>query len=330
MKPFDLLTKEEKRIRLGKIAELALEKYDITVDKIEYLIEETNVFFKVRDSSGNLYALKIFQELSSKIEDNLAEVFLIDTIKKNSDIVVSEVVEAKTHEKIVIVDSKYTQIPKRVALYRWIEGEDFKGNESDDRYYKLGQLAAKLHLATKDITIPANLSPKKWDKVFYYRDEKPVYKEEHFQKYLDKEYHDIMDFIIPYLDEKLSEFYINSTPQLIHADLNPWNVRVYKDELRLLDFEEAMLAYPIHDLAILLFYYRYSQENDYEKVKNLIYDGYRSISALPKFSEYQLELLITARRVNFLNYILEVDDNPTEYINTNIQRVKSFIDKYIK
>ena len=41
-----------------------------------------------------------------------------------------------------------------------------------------------------------------------------------------------MDFIIPVIDKKLSELYKNDTPQLIHADLNPWNILIENEELK--------------------------------------------------------------------------------------------------
>jgi hypothetical protein len=61
----------------------------------------------------------------------------------------------------------------------------------------------------------------------------------------------------------------------------------------------------------------------------LVFEGYSSFKKLPDFSEYELELLIAARRVNFLNYVLLVDDEPKEYIQTSIARIQGFIEKYV-
>lgn len=330
MKQYSELTKLGKIRRLRKVVLLALEKYDIDVNKFEYLTEATNIFFKLTDKNGIRFAIKIFQEESSKIEDNLAEVYFIKQVQKNSDIIVPNVVKSKDNEYIISIDSKYTDITKRIAIYEWIEGYDLDGHESNERFYQLGQMCAKLHNATKSLTLPNNIHPKKWDKVFYYRDEKPVYKEKKYQQFLNDNYHKVMDFIIPYLNNKLNEFYDNVQPQLIHADLNPFNVKILKDEMRIIDFEEAMYGTPLQDFSIMLFYYRYDKNFNYEEVKKYFFDGYSSINQLPIFSEYDIELFINARTANFLNYALLIFDNPTEYVNRNIPRVEAFIEKYAK
>ncbi|WBW95614.1 phosphotransferase enzyme family protein [Oceanirhabdus sp. W0125-5] len=220
-------------------------------------------------------------------------------------------VYSNTGDGIITIESKYTSTIKRVALYKWIEGKDFHGCETAEWFYKLGILTAKLHEGTNKLNIPKNLSPKSWKEVFYYNGEVGVYKEEKYQKFLNEEYHKVMDFIIPYLNERLPQYYQTGESQLIHADLNPWNIKIYKNELRLLDFEEAMLGYPIHDFAIMLFYYRYDQNFNCNDVKRDYFEGYNSIRALPEFDEYDLELLMTARRVNFLNYVLQIHENPS-------------------
>lgn len=328
MKTYKDLTPIGKKRRLKKLASYALSFYDIKVDKLDFLAEETNIFYKVVTEDGTKYALKIFQEESSTIEDNLAEVFFINTVRDNSDITVPSVIPSKENKYVLTLETEYFDIPKRVAIYTWVEGKDFDGMENDKRFYRLGQITAELHNATKDTIFPKGISPKKWDKVFYYRGEEPVYKEQQYQNFLDDNYHRVMDFIIPYLDKKLSEYYIGAKPQLIHADLNPWNVKMYKGEMRIIDFEEAMYGMPVHDFAIMLFYYRYDKNFDYENIKKHFFAGYASIRQLPEFTEFDLELLMTARRVNFLNYVLEIDDDPKEYCEKRIKRVEEFMERY--
>jgi Ser/Thr protein kinase RdoA (MazF antagonist) len=329
MKKYDELTELGKKRRMHSVAKEAVKQYDIDVKSISYITEETNFFFKVTDYSGKKYALKICQEESSKIEDNLAEVFLIAQIAKNSDITVPEVLYSRDGKGIVWVEHDGFDLRKRVVMYNWLEGIEIDGREDDGYFVKLGEAMAKLHKATEDIAVPEEIKPKSWDKIFYYRDEVPVYKEARYQKFLTPEFHDVMDFIIPYLDGKLSGYYENASPQLIHADLNPYNMWTYKNEIRIMDFEEAMFAMPVHDIAIALFYYRYDDNFDYSKVYDLLIEGYINVKNLPCFMEYDTELLMTARRVNFLNYDLLVDDDPAEYIKRNLERVKEYIKKYV-
>ena len=329
MKKYDELTGPGKKRRMHGVAKEAVKQYDIDVKSISYITEATNIFFKVTDNSGKKYALKICQEESSKIEDNLTEVFLIEQVAKNSDVTVPEVLYSSAGNGVVWVEHDGFDLKKRIVMYNWLEGSEIDGREDESYFEKLGKAMAKLHKATEGIAIPDGIMPKKWDRIFYYRDEVPVYKEEKYQKFLTPEFHEVMDFIIPYLDEKLSGYYNNSSPQLIHADLNPYNMWTHKNEIRIMDFEEAMFAMPVHDFAIALFYYRYDDNFDYSMVYDLLIEGYSDVKDLPRFTEYDTELLMTARRVNFLNYDLLVDEAPAEYIKRNLERVNEYIKKYV-
>ena len=44
MKAYKNLTEIGKKRRLKKLAQIALKQYDINVEKLDYLIEETNIF----------------------------------------------------------------------------------------------------------------------------------------------------------------------------------------------------------------------------------------------------------------------------------------------
>ncbi len=328
MKPYDQLTPAGIKRRLKKVAELALDSYDLSIEELDYLVEETNVFFKATGSQGKKYALKVFQEESSTIEDNLAEVFFLQEIAGRTSIAIPKVVPAKNGDPVVFVDSKYTPVVKRVAIYTWLEGEDLDGKESPEWFRELGRTAARLHEATQDLPIPRNLQPKKWDKVFNYNGETAVYHEKKYDHHLPKGFRNLMDQVIPYMDKKLLSYYDAAVPQLIHADLNPWNVRIFEKEMRLLDFEEAMLGLPVHDLAIALFYYRHDPAFIYEEVKAAIFEGYEEVRPLPAFTDFDLEFFMAARRVNFMNYVLLIEDDPKAYLEKRMARAQEFVEVF--
>lgn len=328
MKPYSELTPKGIKRRLRKVIELALLEYDIEYNKIEYFIEETNIFYKVYGSDGTVYGLKICQDESSTIEDSLAEIFILNTVKNNSDIVIPTVIKSKSHKGVTIINSKYTDAPKRIIIYKWLDGLLFDGNETNELFYLLGQTMAKLHVATQGTQIPQNISPKKWDKIFYFTDEEIVYNKDEYMDKISVNARKLLDNIIPFLDKELAKYYTVNTPQLIHGDINPWNVLLHNEELCLIDFEDVAYGYPLHDLAIALFYYKYNKNFDYNTVKKNIFAGYSSIIDLPTFTEYDIDLLIVARRVNFINYIMVIDENPKQYIERSIKRVIDFIDMY--
>lgn len=312
------------------VVKLAVDRYDIQIHEIRFLAEETNILYKLTDVKGKNYLLKIFQEHSSTIEDNHMEVFVMDLVSRRSEISIPSIVTSKDGSSVQIIKVDEGSSPMRVIIYSWLEGEDLDGNENDERFIQLGEMTAQLHVATQSVKIPENFSPKRWDRIFYYKEDRSVYKNKEFQHFLSKEYHEIMDNMIPFLNNELLRYYQMNEEnlQFIHSDLNPWNVLVSGDIMHIIDFEDVLWGLPLHDIAISLYYYRYEEELNYENVKRLFFKGYEKIRPLPQFEEYDLDLLMTARRVNFLNFILIASDDPSSFIEKSLPRVKEFIHKY--
>ncbi len=311
--------------RFKKVAVLGLKEYDLNYDSIEFLTEETNVFFEVKGKDH--FVLKIFQEESSKLEDNLIEAFTLDQISNKTNIVVPTIIKSRNDQQIVFVESTDFDTVKRVAVYKYVEGKNFDGLETLPLFERLGEVTAIIHKASKTIVIPSHLEPKKWNQVFYYRDEEAVYHKKEYSKYFSDEDKALLDAFIKYLNKMLPKYYVEK-PFLIHADLNPWNIKLHNGEIRLLDFEEGIVGNAIHDIAIMLFYYRYDPNVNYNDIKKAYFEGYRKILDLEDLSDFDIELLIMARITNFINYDLLVDKDPLEYIQENIKKIKDFIKLY--
>lgn len=310
---------------LEDIVNKAMLLYSLTVNQTEFLIEETNIFYKLDTNEGQ-FVLKIFQEESSKLEDNLIEAHMLEYVSSHSTIMVPKMLASRQNKYIEFVEDQ-KGINRRVAIYLYLEGEDIDSNETDETFFDIGVLMADLHNCTKNIILPKELNPKRWDKVFYYRDEYAIYNEEKYDKYFTKEDRMLLDKVIPYVNMKLAHFYDRES-FLIHGDMNPWNIKLHKGTLRLFDFEEGMEGNEIHDLAIMLFYYRYDKNFNYEKVKKNVIAGYESIRNLPKFSDFDIDLLIIARTLNFINYVLIIHEDPTNYIKVRMDRVREFLLHY--
>lgn len=328
MKAYDQLTKVGVKRRLAKVVERALLDYEIEVEKIKFLEEATNFFYKVTTKNGDCFAAKVVMDDWLKIEDNRIEAFLLEHVKATTDIEVPVLMKNINKEPVTVVSSELTPEPKRVLVYEWFEGTDIDGNETDERFFEVGKLTAKLHTALEGVDLPKGIKAKKWDEVFYFRGETAVYKEEKYQEFLSEEYHQVMDLMIEHLNTELPKFYEKHDAFIIHGDLNPWNIKTNDERLIVFDFEDNLLGTPIQDIAIMLFYYWHDDKFDFEKVKSSFLKGYSSVRKVPDFDEYELELLMTARRVNFLNYILQVSENPKAYIERNLPHVKAFASKF--
>lgn len=114
-------------------------------------------------------------------------------------------------------------------------------------------------------------------------------------------------------------------PMLVHADLHFWNVHIYRDDLYVIDFEDIVLGYPLHDIAICLYYLR--NEENYSDLAAAFQNGYSTERDWPFFTRASLNLLWAARMTNFINYVAHADEtaDAREYINTRCRELEKLL-----
>jgi len=325
-KPIHELTRLGKIRRGHKYVSRALADYDLEVKTVRFLTEESNMFFKVVDQNGNKYAAKLYENFSSNLMDSRLEMYLLNYINDMTQVGVPSPLKNKSGESITLLEDSYEDVQPRVALYKWFDGQPFEGQETVEYFYEIGQVMAQMHQATKNLSYPKDLKPKKIDKVFYYAGDQEFYKMDKYKSFVSQSFKSTMDYLVPILDQKLKAYY-QEEAILIHADFNPWNIWVDKG-IKMIDFEDASLGLPLHDIAILLYYYRFHE--NYESFKEAFYQGYETLLPLPSFNQEDLDTLMTARDANFINYILVLSDDPSDYIDKQLKRLKTYIDTYLK
>lgn len=319
------MTEYQKTLK-NAILPKALDKYDLDVVKTDFFCQYTNVFYKVYDSAGEVYGLKICQEESNKLEDNLCEVFFLSQLCDKVDFPVPQIVKNKDGMGVTLISSDVFDIPKRTILYKWIEGKEFESNRTEELFFELGRAMAQLHKVTDGVSIPVKIEPKKWDNVFYFRDEGVVFENEPFRDGFGNKGIELYSNAIDFANKHLQTIIEKYPLILLHGDINPWNVLLCDGKLGIIDFEDSILGYPAQDIAVMLSYYRYHKE--YKEFKVSLLSGYNSEIPTAKFDEFELEILMIARRLNFINYVLIIQENPWEYINTSLKRVDEFLKAY--
>ena len=101
------------------------------------------------------------------------------------------------------------------------------------------------------------------------------------------------------IEETLLQLSVDASPQLIHADIHPFNVMWHNGEVAVFDFDDSGIGLPIQDLATSLYYL------DTEEQEKAFIDGYTTVRNLPAHSDRQMRLLKHHRRVLLLNYLYE-------------------------
>lgn len=319
MKPFELLTKRGQRNRLRKLVLAALEAYDLPVRQVRFLTEHTNVHFRVDTADGRKFAARIYSQDSS-LAENEAEMFWLPALGRVPGLHVITPVPRRDGRFLTCMT--FPDIPgeQRLAVYEWVPGRHLADDWTPVNYEKLGRGMALMHQQAESMTLPAHIQPKKWTQVFYYPGERPVYADEAFRHLFTPEQVQVLDTAVSCLNPFLSALYQTDTPPiLLHGDLHVWNVHVYKGDLYFIDFEDLLLGFPIHDVAITLFYGR--SRPDYPSLCHAFQTGYSQVRPWPVTDPRHVDWLMLARTVNFINWVAQIEDDPHEYIQSRCTAV---------
>jgi len=215
---------------------------------------------------------------------------------------------------------------KRCALYRWVPGVQLEEHVSPRTYRQLGAIMAKLHKHAESLSLPAQVCPKRWDKVFYYPDEPVVYNTPEYSHVFMPEQIEILDRAIAHVNPFLADLYRElGRPFIIHADLHFWNVHIYRGQLYVIDFEDLVLGYPVQDIAICLYYLR--NRADYAELAGAFQSGYTTEREWPSFSQSDLHTLWMGRMANFANYAAQIDEpeGAREFIEARCQELEKLL-----
>jgi Ser/Thr protein kinase RdoA (MazF antagonist) len=158
-----------------------------------------------------------------------------------------------------------------------------------------------------------------WDRVFYYPTEPVVLYDERYHELMTPDRTAIVREVEDRAAAELERLHRDVPVQVLHGDLHPWNVHLDEGQLHVFDFEDVMIGAPVQDIAISLFYNR--DRAEYADLRAAFEAGYTSLRAWPVESESQLALLMAARTVMFINYVLRLDLDAADFVPRAVDRI---------
>lgn len=122
--------------------------------------------------------------------------------------------------------------------------------------------------------------PLTWDRVFYWPEEVDpvVLFDPNRAHHLAGGRREVLDRSIAAVEAAFSKL-DPAVAQVIHGDLHPDNVHVYRDRLIGLDFEDVTWGHRVQDVALTLFYERGYER--YDDFRVAFEDGYRTVAEWP-------------------------------------------------
>jgi Ser/Thr protein kinase RdoA (MazF antagonist) len=324
VKPYPYLTEEGKIRRMRGLAERALDQYNLDVRRLTCVARQRHTTFRVETVSGYEYALRVGARPSRTDGDTATELAWLEALTKDPFVSAARPIRNRKRKLITYVSHEGVPERRPCVLFDWIPGQPVGDAADRADYGMMGELAAHLHdHAEKWKPGRRRLAPLVWDRVFYYPAEPVVLYDGRFRRVMTPERTEVVREIETRAAAELTRLHEQTPLMMLHGGLQPWKVHLHGGRLHVLDFEDVMLGAPVQDLAITLSYNR--QHPEYEQLLAAFVEGYRSIREWPVEYEGQLLLLMAARSVMLINYVLRMGVAADEYIAVAVEQMTELL-----
>lgn len=323
MSEFDEMTRTEQILLLEEFAHDVLTQYGLTGCEFECINHSYNTTFKFLGGDGKHYAIRIGTRERKWPEHTWAEVQWLLELNREGSVTAPVPVANLQGEYFSNHYFFYQGGNLDAVVYPWLEGELLTENPTEEQLFELGKEMATMHLLAKSWKPEgyANFLPR----------DKPlmVIEDNLFAFQLDEippAQYEILRQINERTEKLFETLRERNEPQLIHTDLQSENILWQNDKMKILDFDDTGIGFPVQDLAITIYYLRKDRESE----KQLI-AGYASVTPLPEFDPEDLELLIANRCLVLLNQFIgrtTLEDVPLipEYLAETERRLKHYLD----
>jgi Ser/Thr protein kinase RdoA (MazF antagonist) len=317
-------TQMDEEAQIAAVQELVpgiLRQYGIEAAGIENVNHSFNSSFKITDTKGDEYALRINLASGKKTNEVLAEMQWLEELAEDGSVLAP--VPLRTTNNELLISTPFTQLGKdtTAVLCKWIPGEEVGDEPTSEQLYGLGQNMARLHTFAKTLhfTEPAYL-PTVNRTLMNTEDNLRPSQPNHIN---DKLYGDILKGL-ELSDEVYARLSKNQELLPIHADLHNGNVIQTADKLAIIDFDDAGMGLLIQDLVFSTYYIR----EDTEKEKYLR-EGYSSLLELPKISDEDFEILVMGRLIGLVSAVgYMTSAEIIEFIPTFLERTQKRLDHF--
>ncbi len=290
--------------------------------RIRQLAVDTNFVFKVVLASGECFALRVQRPGIHEPAHTELELWWLEALVRDGLPVAAPVRTLDGRLMVDVPSTAEVPEPHRCVLFTWLPGSE--PDEASMAYWETaGELAARLHRQSAGLEPPAHIPLRRWDRVFAY--EEPVLLRREHREVITDDRRAILQHGIDRLDEVLGGIYAGRAgEQLLHGDLHEGNLRMLRGRLSVFDFEDLIVGWPLHDLAILL-YGPYYNSGDWDSIEAATRRGYERAAPWPINDPGELRALFAARALGLVNLCLVMGPEHHAHIERLTARVEAYL-----
>ena len=298
-------TREALSAAIGREAQGLVKLYDFSgAATVSLLSESENKIYLVNDRGRpKKYVIRVNSgRLSYHTRPSIAsEMMWLMALRRESDIVVPEVLTAKGGSLVQTITAPDLDKPRHAVVYSFLSGSEPPEGELIPGFERLGEISARLHLHAKSWTPPADFTRHSWtpeaildDRLNWGPWQKGVALEGEALRLLSR-----LDAVVRARLAALSTG--REHFGLIHGDLRLANLLVDGDRTALIDFDDCGYGWYLYDLATALSFLE--ERPDVPQLIASWLKGYRKVASVPADMEAAIPTLVMMRRLALIGWV---------------------------
>jgi Ser/Thr protein kinase RdoA (MazF antagonist) len=302
MKPYSTLTVSGQAQRLRALAINALRCYDLDVTRLRLVTNDTNGIFRVDTRDGQKYILRVTLPAGGHTRDHItAEMDWLAALSRDTCLSVPQPLAAKDGSLFVEAATDGVPEPRLCAVFSWVPGKNLADDMSEANVTRMGELMAHLHNHALRYHPPAGLTLLQYDRVFPFPEPVIIF-EERFSGLFPPERRAVYENAFAWAQQSIDRLKAGGEPKrILHGDLHQWNIRIARDILSPIDFEDLMMGWPVQDIATTLYYF---PAETYANLRSAFQAGYTRHAAWPEQHPAEINSFIAARGLMIANFVL--------------------------
>jgi Ser/Thr protein kinase RdoA (MazF antagonist) len=314
MKSLHELTPIGRGRRLRPFAASLLTEYGIDHARLRQVTEASNIIYHVSSNQRGEFALRMTAPKSCHDSTDIrSEVAWLRALARETDLGIAEPIARLDGRYVTTVSPSEDGAPINSVLFRWVPGVMLDERLTPDNVAQMGSLMARLHEHAATFEPPDGFRIRRYSSVFPYADEAFAHVEPIVlfepgpNAALSEEQRSLFEQALQLAESEIRALGFDSSEiRVIHNDLHMWNVKVAKNRLYALDFEDMMWGHPLQDVATTLYYFRW--DDRFEVMRDAFRRGYMAVRPWPEQHEGQLEILMAGRMLLLANYVAASED----------------------
>jgi Ser/Thr protein kinase RdoA (MazF antagonist) len=282
----------------------ALQRYGVSARRVRPLAAQVD---RIDAVDGRRFALRCRPQGDRAFGNIPLELAWTDALRRETEIRPPEAVAGLDGEAVQDVASTPGAGRHDCVLFTWIPGPALSERLTLENVRRLGALAARLHAHAAGFGPPQGVARRTLDGLLRPGEREVLFAYDH-PAFLPPPRRALFERVAARWRATVDDLFRDPAGRrVIHADLHHENVILHRGRLRPLDFYEVIWGYPLQDIALTFFDFRYytdARSPGYDALRRAFASGYAAHLPWPEESPGQIDILVAGRRLRQANWVL--------------------------